>query len=116
MREKIERKNVGSKESLRGKEKVVQAKQKKKRNSFTSSHEQAGIQPALEPGSITHNDVLGEQTPSLQRFFPPLLLHLHLFILSVMPHGMEHPCDPVGISCSSRVPSQFLVRPQSPGR
>ena len=85
-------------------------KQSKTRNSFTTSHRQAGVQPSPgKQGSITPNAYLGRQMPSL-RTSPPSFFFPQLYMLSMTSYGMEYPFGHLG----SAVPavSQFLVHPQ----
>ncbi|NXT35627.1 DHX29 helicase, partial [Pelecanoides urinatrix] len=73
-------------------------KQSKTRNSFTTSHRQAGVQLSLrKQGSITRTSYLGRQTPSL-RMSPHFLLPPGLYTEDdVIWYGI--PCWPVWIFC-----------------
>ena len=87
-------------------------KQSKTRNSFTTSHRQAGVQPSPgKQGSIMGNGYLGRQMPSLQMSPPFLLLPPALYAEhDVIWYGIS--LWSVGVSSPSCVPSQLLVHPQ----
>jgi len=84
-------------------------------NSFTTSNQQAGVQPSLgNQGSVMHSSYLGRQMPQCQMsspsFFFAQLLLLSMTELDIIGHGIS--LWSAGVSCSSCVPSQLLVHPQ----
>ena len=106
------RKLVGwDKDSLIDKAKAKQHKQSKRRNSFITSHQQAGVQPSPgKQGTITHNSYLGRQMPSLWTsppsfFFPPL------YMLSMTSYGMEYPSGQLGSAVPAVSPPNSLCTP-----
>jgi len=84
---------------------------KQTRNSFTTSHRQAGVQPSPgKQGSITCNCYLGRQTPSLQTstsffFFP------RPYMLSMALYGMAYPFGQLGSAVPAVSPPNFLCTP-----
>lgn len=105
------RKPVGwDKDSLIHKAKSTH-KQSKMRNSFTSSHGQAGVQPqeSRAPSFMMVDGYLGRKTPSLRMSLHFLLLP-QLYMLSITPHGVGYPLGqlvtgllavpPPNLSCS----------------
>lgn len=86
-------------------------KQRKTRNSFTTPHEQAGVQLSLgKLGSITFNGDLGTQIMSLQ-IAPPSLLFSQLYMLTMMTYGVECPFGQLDSAVPAVSPLNSLCTP-----
>ena len=97
------------KDNLIGKAKAAHAS--KARNSFPTSHGQAGVQPSSgKQGSIMHNSYLGRQTPSL-RTSSSSFFFLQLYMLSMMSYGTEYPFGQLGSAVPAVSPRSFLCTP-----
>ena len=114
-RAKVRKITGWDKHSLAGKGKdalkSIAHKQSKTRNSFTTSHQQAGVQPApKKQGCSTHESYSGRQKPSSQKP-PPSFFLPQLSMLSMMSYSMEYHFGQLGSAVPAASPPTFSCTP-----